>query len=137
MSTGQDLPSVVLTGKAFTMDNSTDPPSFTLHQEHFVGIGLCLAFVVVMGFVFKEESEALGKTFVEAYGLWGLWAGVLVTDSIPTRAAIPLLTICHRVAHTGSPSVRPVLRPLWCWLHRLFFGPYHGYSKRPLGMDGA
>ena len=60
-----------------------------------VGIGLCLAFVMVMGFVFKDESEAFGKAFVEAYGLWGLWLGVLVTDGIPTPGgAIPLMTIC-------------------------------------------
>lgn len=61
----------------------------------FVGVGLCLAFVVVMGFVFKEESEALGRSFVENYGLWGLWGGVLITDSFPTPGgAIPLMTIC-------------------------------------------
>lgn len=60
-----------------------------------VGIGLCLAFVVILGFVFKEESEAFGKSFVEIYGLWGLFAGVLITDSVPTPGgAIPLMTIC-------------------------------------------
>lgn len=60
-----------------------------------VGIVLCLAFVVILGFVFKDESEALGKSFVTAYGLWGLFVGVLITDSVPTPGgAIPLMTIC-------------------------------------------
>lgn len=78
------------------MTTVNQPPSFMPSTKSIlVGVGLCLAFVVIMGFVFKEESEAFGKSFVEAYGLWGLWTGVLVTDSIPTPGgAIPLMTIC-------------------------------------------
>ena len=70
------------------------------------------AFVMVMGFVFKEESEAFGKSFVEAYGLWGLWLGVLVTDGIPTPGgAIPLMTICLQGGRTGWRLVQPAWQP--------------------------
>lgn len=72
-----------------------NPKILPSSKSVFAGVFVCLMFVILFGGVFKEQTESLGHLFVSEYGLWGLFLGVLVTDSLPTPGgAIPLMTLC-------------------------------------------
>lgn len=58
-----------------------------------IGIIACVAVVLLLSFGLNDENA--GAQFVERFGLWGLFAGILFIDSIPTPGgAIPLMALC-------------------------------------------
>ena len=64
------------------MDNSMK--SLFDWKKMFVGVLICIAFVGILGTVFAESSQELSTHFIETFGLWGLFVGALLIDSIPT-----------------------------------------------------
>ena len=75
------------------MDNSLK--SLFDWKKMIVGVLICIAFVGVLGTVFAESSQELSTHFIETFGLWGLFVGALLIDSIPTPGGpLPLLTLC-------------------------------------------
>ena len=64
-------------------------------KKMLIGVLVCIAFVGILGTVFAESSQELSTRFIETFGLWGLFFGALLIDSIPTPGGpIPLLTLC-------------------------------------------
>ena len=54
-------------------------------KKMLIGVLVCIAFVGILGTVFAESSQELSTRFIETFGLWGLFFGALLIDSIPIR----------------------------------------------------